>query len=151
MSHYDKSTWEAEWKAAATPRGPVVHVRVRLADASREGRALVAGCRPQPVEPPESRCRLSQGKPPFTPSQPASTPSPMERPQAVVQITAAKKAEAEQRQAIGRFQAFVQVAAVTATRRPSGPDHFPIWRATLRRSPARTPQCKVIDASTSIR
>ena len=128
MSQYDKSTWEAEWKAAATPKGPVVHIHFRLADASREGSALVAGCGPQPVGPPDSKCSLSQGGPPTANNQPARTPSPKERPPRAAQSEAAKKAEAEHRQAIGRFQAFAQVATVMATRRPPGPDYFGLGR-----------------------
>ena len=50
MSKYDKATWEAEWKEAATPKGPVVTICVALmAEASRQGRELVSGCHPEPT------------------------------------------------------------------------------------------------------
>ena len=55
-------------------------------------------------------------------------PLPRERPPGAAQSEAAKKAEAEQRKKINYFQAIVQVAAVTAMRRPPGPDYFGFGR-----------------------
>ena len=50
MSEFDKATWEAEWKVVATPKGPVVTVRVALmAEASRQGRDQVSSRHPEPA------------------------------------------------------------------------------------------------------
>ena len=129
MSHYDASKWEAEWTAAGTPKGPIVHVQVKLADASREGRARVAGCGPQPVKQGTSTCSLSQGRPPMASRPPAGRiESPGRLPPAAAQKRAEERAEAEQRQAINRFRPFIQVAAVSAAPKSKSPDPFGLRR-----------------------
>ena len=164
MSHYNASKWEAEWAAAATPRGTVVHVRVKLADASREGRAMVAGCGPQPAEPRVSTCSLSQGGPPVTSQSPAGRRQPpaasvasRRQSRAAAQETAEERAEIEQRQAIDRFWPFIWVAAVSAAPRSVSPDPFRLGRHLARdrriEHPPLGPRCRRADnndASTSL-
>ena len=48
---------EAEWAAVGAPSGPVVHVRIAMTEASREGRALVASGAPEPIISPPTTCR----------------------------------------------------------------------------------------------
>ena len=138
MSHYSASEWEAEWTAARTPKGAIVHIKVELADASRQGRALVAGCAPQPAcsRPRRpSTCQLTRSQPlPAASQQPAGQVQssarrpPASRQRAAEARSAATRAEDEERQAIDRFRPFIRVAAVSATPRPTSPDHFGLRR-----------------------
>ena len=145
MSHYDASVWRAEWTAAGTPKGPIVHVRVKLADASRQGRALVASCGPRaegsaPGSQSVSRqsiSRQSQTQTKSHQSQSESRRSPATQTSAACRllIVARRKtaeecamekfAEDEQNRAIARCRPFLRVAAVSATiRGPRSPDHY---------------------------
>ena len=133
MSQYTASEWEAEWAAAAKPRGAVINVRVTLADASREGRAKVAGCRPQPTEPRATMCSISRGRPRVTSPtgrrrSPAAPTAGRGQSPAAARAAAVRRAETEQWETINRFRPFVQVAAVSAAPRNSGPDPFGLGR-----------------------
>ena len=131
MSEYDSATWEAEWKEAATPKGPVVEVRVRLmAEASRQGRALVYGRHPKPSNGGQpSSCRLEENR-----TKPRAGAYPRQAGERLPsedripnRARAAAIAEKEEKAAIDRYKPFIRVASVTATqpepRRPS-PDHY---------------------------
>ena len=89
MSQLSESQWRAEWAAAATPKGPIKNICMTLTEASRDGRAKVAGCGPQPTEPRILRCSLSHGKPPMT--SPMSKRHPPEGPTASRQLRPEKR------------------------------------------------------------
>ena len=134
MSQSDVSKWEAECAAAATPSGAVKHIRVTLAEASRDGRAMVAGGGTQPAVPGGSKCSLSRGRPQIAPptnrrrSPAASALSHPSQSPATARKAAALQAEEEQREAIARYRPFIQVAAVSAAPRSSSPDPFGLGR-----------------------
>ena len=118
MSEFMSAAMEAEWTTARTPKGAIVHVKAVMANASREGRAKVAGCGPQPTEPRKSTCSISRGELPVT-SPTGRRPSPEAPATGYRQSpTAARRtAERDQQQAIDRYRPFIQVATVSTSPR----------------------------------
>ena len=103
-------------------------------------------------QPPEPELLPPEPEPAATSRPPASRHSPGQSPgrrppvasqRAAEARAAATFAEDEERRAIGRFQPFLRVKAVSATARPTSPDYFGLRRhlarAKRRASPARTP------------
>ena len=143
---------KAECAAVRAPSGPVVHIEVMMADASREGRALVASGVPVPTIRPPSSCSRSQGLPQPPPSGKAAIGDAAVPPTARRSLRDAREAavvaaKLHHEDAIGRFQArfpVIHVAAVTCAPRAQSPDHFGLRRhleAYARRSsrPGRPP------------
>ena len=150
MTQYSASAWEAEWTAAGTPKGPVVRVRVDMAAASRQGRRQVADCGQKSPSCPRSRCVLSQGAPrPAACQPPASRRGPNRSPDKREDIAraAATIAEDEQRRMIAKFQPFVRVAAMSASKpaRGSSPDHYGL-RRHLNEQRTGAPRERALDA-----
>ena len=137
MSEFDKTTWEAEWSEAATPKGPVVTVCVALmAEASSQGRDIVSSRHPEPTGSRlPSSCRLIRGRPkpeaePYPRHAGKKSPS-FDRIASRAQATAIAKKE--EKAAIARYRPLVRVAAVRATQpkpRNRSPDHYGLRRHT---------------------
>ena len=99
---------------------PADEVHAEMADACRQGRAVVAACIPKPITGAPSSCRLERRPP--QPASPPAYPAQAGDDQAIKaderRAAAARRVvadEEEARAAVARFRPFVRVAAVSAT------------------------------------
>ena len=127
---------------------PIARLHAEMVDISRQGRAKVAGCGPQPAAPRASTCSVTVGKPQTAPPSGGGHPtptrnSPPSRSAATARDAAAKRAEKETRDAIARFRPFLRVAAVAVLPKKAGPDPFGLGRHSTSGgapgAPARAP------------
>ena len=151
---------EADRAAARAPSGPVVHIKIMMTDASREGRALVASGAPEPTIRQPSTCSSSRGLPNPPPSRKAAIgtvagPPTARRSSRDAREAAVVAAKLHHEDAVDGFKLrfpVIHVAAASCAPRTQSPDHFGLrshLEANARRSaspeePARTTaRCRV--------